>query len=130
MSYRDSALPSAPPHLPGFFQFNKVSCGAARGCRRQQDMMPHGDGNGHARTDAAGRISESITAGNGSKDLSKRFLMSSSDDTNSNILFSVPGSKKAKVLRSIRARCKEGKLEFWPENGASLRYLFCATPNA
>ncbi|KAI4974421.1 hypothetical protein ZWY2020_047701 [Hordeum vulgare] len=40
----------------GFFQFNKVSCGAAQGCRRQQDMMPHGDGNGHARTDAAGRL--------------------------------------------------------------------------
>nr|BAK01345.1 predicted protein [Hordeum vulgare subsp. vulgare] len=85
-------------------------CGAARGCRRQQDMMPHGDGNGHAGTDAADRLGESITAGNGSKDLSRRFSMSSSDDTNSNIMFVVPGSKKAKVLRSIRAGWQEGKV--------------------
>lgn len=73
-------------------------------------MMPHGDGNGHARTDAAGRLGESITAGNGSKVLSRRFSMSSSDDTNSNIMFSVPGSKKTKVLRSIRAGWQEGKV--------------------
>uniref|UniRef100_A0A8R7TPZ5 BHLH domain-containing protein n=1 Tax=Triticum urartu TaxID=4572 RepID=A0A8R7TPZ5_TRIUA len=55
-------------------------------------MMPPGDGDGHARA------GESITAGNGSNDLSRSFSMSSSDDTNSNIMFSVPGGKKAKVL--------------------------------
>ncbi|KAE8815657.1 hypothetical protein D1007_07138 [Hordeum vulgare] len=85
-------------------------------------MMPHGDGNGRARTDAVGRLGESITAGNGSKDLSRRFSMSSSDDTNSNIMFSVPGSKKAKVLRSIRAGWQEGK-ERRTRNSKSLRRL-------
>ncbi|KAF7064366.1 hypothetical protein CFC21_070699 [Triticum aestivum] len=39
-------------------------------------------------------VGESITADNGSNELS----MSSWDDTNSNIMFFVPGSKKAKVF--------------------------------
>ncbi|XBI53658.1 hypothetical protein VPH35_035847 [Triticum aestivum] len=43
-------------------------------------------------------VGESITVNNGSSDLSRSFSMSSSGDTNSNIMFFTPGSKKAKVL--------------------------------
>ncbi|VAI88163.1 unnamed protein product [Triticum turgidum subsp. durum] len=43
-------------------------------------------------------VGESITVNNGSSDLSRSFSMSSSGDTNSNIMFFMPGSKKAKVL--------------------------------
>ncbi|XP_048563338.1 uncharacterized protein LOC125543887 isoform X2 [Triticum urartu] len=43
-------------------------------------------------------VGESIAAGDGSSDLLRIFSMSTCDDTNSNIIFSVPGSKKAEVL--------------------------------
>ncbi|VAH62192.1 unnamed protein product [Triticum turgidum subsp. durum] len=43
-------------------------------------------------------VGESITVNNGSSDLSRSFSMSSSGDTNSNIMFFTPRSKKAKVL--------------------------------
>ncbi|XBI64833.1 hypothetical protein VPH35_044856 [Triticum aestivum] len=43
-------------------------------------------------------VGESIIVNNGSSDLSRSFSMSSSGDTNSNIMFFTPGSKKAKVL--------------------------------
>ncbi|KAM3330285.1 hypothetical protein ACQJBY_026929 [Aegilops geniculata] len=43
-------------------------------------------------------VGERITVNNGSSDLSRSFSMSSSGDTNSNIMFFMPGSKKAKVL--------------------------------
>uniref|UniRef100_M8CEB8 BHLH domain-containing protein n=1 Tax=Aegilops tauschii TaxID=37682 RepID=M8CEB8_AEGTA len=43
-------------------------------------------------------VGESIAAGNGSSDLLRIFSMSTCDDTNSNIIFSAPGSKKAEVL--------------------------------
>ncbi|KAF7062606.1 hypothetical protein CFC21_100396 [Triticum aestivum] len=43
-------------------------------------------------------VGESITVNNGSSDLSRSFSMISSGDTNSNIMFFTPGSKKAKVL--------------------------------
>ncbi|XBI00702.1 hypothetical protein VPH35_129656 [Triticum aestivum] len=43
-------------------------------------------------------VGESITVNNGSSYLSRSFSMSSSGDTNSNIMFFMPGSKKAKVL--------------------------------
>uniref|UniRef100_A0A8R7NZZ2 Uncharacterized protein n=1 Tax=Triticum urartu TaxID=4572 RepID=A0A8R7NZZ2_TRIUA len=43
-------------------------------------------------------VGESIAAGNGSSDLLRIFSMSTCDDTNSNVIFSAPGSKKAEVL--------------------------------
>ncbi|XP_037454311.1 uncharacterized protein LOC119324593 isoform X2 [Triticum dicoccoides] len=43
-------------------------------------------------------VGKSITAGNGSSDLLRIFSMSTWDDTNSNIMFSAPDSKKAEVL--------------------------------
>ena len=43
-------------------------------------------------------VGESIAAGNGSRDLLRIFSMSTWDDTNSNIMFSAPDSKKAEVL--------------------------------
>ncbi|VAH20392.1 unnamed protein product [Triticum turgidum subsp. durum] len=43
-------------------------------------------------------VRESIAAGNGSSDLLRIFSMSTWDDTNSNIMFSAPDSKKAEVL--------------------------------
>uniref|UniRef100_A0A3B6RPI5 BHLH domain-containing protein n=1 Tax=Triticum aestivum TaxID=4565 RepID=A0A3B6RPI5_WHEAT len=43
-------------------------------------------------------VGESIAAGNGLSDLLRIFSMSTWDDTNSNIMFSAPGSKKAEVL--------------------------------
>ncbi|KAM3228802.1 hypothetical protein ACQJBY_060024 [Aegilops geniculata] len=43
-------------------------------------------------------VGESIAAGNDSGDLLRIFSMSTWDDTNSNIMFSAPDSKKAEVL--------------------------------
>ncbi|KAM3349469.1 hypothetical protein ACQJBY_022446 [Aegilops geniculata] len=43
-------------------------------------------------------VGESVAAGNGSSDLLRIFSVSTCDDTNSNIIFSAPGSKKAEVL--------------------------------
>ncbi|KAM3334276.1 hypothetical protein ACQJBY_028985 [Aegilops geniculata] len=68
---------------------------------RQQDMMPHIAEMGMAMPTPmppAADAGESI--GGGSSDLSRSFSMSSWDDTNSNIIFSAPGSgsKKAKLM--------------------------------
>jgi len=66
---------------------------------RQQDMMSRITEMGMAMPVPMppADVGESIVAGNGSSDLSRIFSMSSSDDTNSNIMFSAPGSKKAEV---------------------------------
>lgn len=69
---------------------------------RQQDMMPHIAEMGMAMPTPmppAADVGESIATGHGgSSDLSRSFSMSSWDDTNSNIMFSAPGGKKAKVM--------------------------------
>ncbi|VAI35177.1 unnamed protein product [Triticum turgidum subsp. durum] len=59
-------------------------------------------------------VSESITTDNGSNELS----MSSWDDTNSNIMFFAPGSKKAKVLingdNGMVTNFSKIKSQVWP----------------
>ncbi|XBI29969.1 hypothetical protein VPH35_053823 [Triticum aestivum] len=66
---------------------------------RQPDIMPHGDGDmAMPALMPSANVGESITVDNGSNDLFRSFSISSSDDTSSYIMFSTPGSKKAKVL--------------------------------
>ncbi|EMS52886.1 hypothetical protein TRIUR3_07331 [Triticum urartu] len=74
---------------------HRPRCGATRGsmtlCHMEMGMaMP--------APMLSADVGESITVDNGSNDLSRSFSMSSSDDTNSNIMFSTPGSKMDKVL--------------------------------
>ncbi|XP_048554197.1 transcription factor bHLH81-like [Triticum urartu] len=69
-------------------------CGATRGSR----TLCHTEmGTAMPAPVLSADVSESITVDSGSNDLSRSFSMSSSDDTNSNIMFT-PGSKMAKVL--------------------------------
>ncbi|EMS55449.1 hypothetical protein TRIUR3_14018 [Triticum urartu] len=93
-----------PHHIPG-----NGSMGGTRGRMGISYLHSHGGGNVDAMAQQRRLgslwsflrqqdVGESIAAGDGSSDLLRIFSMSTCDDTNSNIIFSVPGSKKAEVL--------------------------------
>ncbi|EMS53222.1 hypothetical protein TRIUR3_21811 [Triticum urartu] len=105
-SWPSLAHTSAPPPRPqqeddiGERESQRINfmaerrCGATRGSR----TLCHTEmGTAMPAPVLSADVSESITVDSGSNDLSRSFSMSSSDDTNSNIMFT-PGSKMAKVL--------------------------------